>query len=133
MKSYVQAQSAAGKTLLFVAVVGDNFYWTGQTGDVWAQYWGDVYGVTDKTSHFFGVPFLAVLGNHDLGDSYLYANCPWVQPRATVANQSYASNQFNADKNPTRPDWTRPFWMPDYSYHYAIPEVLERSSGVTVV
>lgn len=121
MNAFVEQQKAAGKTLLFVAVVGDNFYWTGQSGNVWSSQWGDVYGVSDPASALHGVPFLAVLGNHDLGDSDLYANCPWVQPRATVANQSYAAMQFNADKNPSRPSWTRPFHLPDYSYHYAIP------------
>ena len=64
------------------------------------------------------VPFLAVLGNHDLGDSDLYANRPSASPKVTVGGNPYNSNQFNADKNPERPSFARRYWLPDYNYHY---------------
>ncbi len=123
MNKYVADQRAAGKTLLFVAVVGDNFYWTGQPGGSWDQQWADVYGTADPSSPLHDVPFLAVMGNHDYGDSDPYAACPWAQPFATVGNQSYASHQMNSDKNPARPSSSASFYLPDYSYHYSIPEL----------
>jgi hypothetical protein len=40
-----------------------------------------------------------------------------------MGGQDYASGQFNKDKNPERPDWTSKYWMPDYNWHYEIPEI----------
>ena len=60
MNAYYNAQKAKGMNLLFVAAVGDNFYWTGQDCNTWAAEWTQMYG-TDLTS----VPWLAIKGNHD--------------------------------------------------------------------
>ena len=45
----------------------------------------------------------AALGNHDLGDSDLYATCPEKAPRVTIDGQAYASNQLDASKGGYRP------------------------------
>lgn len=78
MKSYVASQTAAGKTLLFIAAVGDNFYWTGMgdycddpAGD-WNTQWADVYG--NLASDYYWFP---CMGNHDYGPTDPYAMCPW--------------------------------------------------------
>jgi len=128
MKQYVHNQAAQGKTLLFIASVGDNFYWSGQDGSKWKRQWGDVYGTADPFSPLYNIPWLAVLGNHDFGTSDPYLACPGSAKYATVGGQHYGSRQFNKDKNPKRPNWTGKFWMPDYNFHYEIPEV-----GVEVV
>ena len=75
-----------------------------------------------RTSPLADVPFLSVMGNHDLGNTDPYATCPWVKPasRRGAGRQPYASRQFNQDKYPARPSWTRGFWQPDYSYHYEL-------------
>lgn len=124
MKTYVRDQASAGKKLLFVAVVGDNFYWTGaNTESAWRQQWADVYSTTTPGEPFYNVPFLAVMGNHDYGDTDPTAACPGQGNFATVGGQKYGSHQFNADKNPSRPSFTSYFHLPDYNYHYEIPEV----------
>jgi len=128
MKQYVQNQAAQGKTLLFIASVGDNFYWSGQDGSKWSNQWGDVYGHADAESPLYDIPWLAVLGNHDIGVTDPYLACPSSAALASMGGQDYGSRQFNADKNPERPDWTGKYWMPDYNFHYEIPEV-----GVEVV
>ena len=40
-------------------------------GDAWAKQWGNVYGTNpaNQTSRLAGVPFLSVMGNHDLGNT----------------------------------------------------------------
>ncbi|CAE7237925.1 cal-1 [Symbiodinium sp. KB8] len=122
VKSYVRAQRQAGKTLLFIASVGDNFYWTGVTPEAWKVAWAEPYGVNDQTSPLFQVPWLAVYGNHDFGSHDPYAFCPHVQPKHILGFQAYSGNQLNKDRNPHRPEWTRQFWLPDYNYHYEIPD-----------
>jgi len=140
MKQYITMQKAAGKNLLFIASVGDNFYWSGVTPASWAKQWANVYGAWDPSSPMYHVPWLAVLGNHDLGNTDPFVLCPHVKPLGTVNGQHYGSQQFNADRNPTRPDHgchdpavvsreparcrqnTSFFWLPDYSYHYELPE-----------
>lgn len=120
---YADKQKQAGKTLLFIAVVGDNFYWTGvDPASSWDKQWATPYRTQDPTSPIYNVPWLAVLGNHDLGDTDGYAFCPDVKPLAKLQGQSYACQQFNADRNPTRPMGTERYWLPDFSYHYAIPD-----------
>jgi hypothetical protein len=128
MKQYVQNQAALGKTLLFIAAVGDNFYWSGQDGSKWSSQWDDVYGHTDQNSPLYDIPWLTVLGNHDIGASDPYLACPSVAKYASMGGQDYGSRQFNKDKNYERPDWTRKYWMPDYNWHYEIPQI-----GVEVV
>ena len=44
------------------------------------------------------------MGNHDYGNTDPYAFCPAVQPTGFINGQPYASAQFNADRNPARPD-----------------------------
>ncbi|CAE7438636.1 cal-1 [Symbiodinium sp. CCMP2592] len=122
VKSYVRAQRQAGKTLLFIASVGDNFYWTGVTPEAWKVAWAEPYGVNDQASPLFQVPWLAVYGNHDFGSHDPYAFCPHVQPKHILGFQAYSGNQLNKDRNPHRPEWTRQFWLPDYNYHYEIPD-----------
>jgi len=128
MKQYVQNQAEQGKKLLFIASVGDNFYWSGQDGSKWSSQWDDVYGTSKADSPLYDIPWLAVLGNHDIGTSDATLACPGSAKYATVGGQDYGSRQFNKDKNPARPDWTSKFWMPDYNFHYEIPEV-----GIEVV
>lgn len=123
MKAYVQNQAEQGRTCLFIAAVGDNFYWSGQNGNKWEQFWGDVYGTADENSPLYNIPWLAVLGNHDIGPDDPNAACPGNEPLANVGGQDYGSLQFNSDKNPGRPDWTWAYWMPDYNFHYEIPEI----------
>ena len=120
MKAYATKQAAAGKKLLFIATAGDNFYWNGVTVIDWASVWETPYGVNDNTSPLFGVPWIAVQGNHDLGNSDLYACCPDVAPKANIGGQNYAGQQLNADRNPARPKGTEKYWLPDYNYHYHI-------------
>jgi hypothetical protein len=106
MKQYVQNQAALGKTLLFIAAVGDNFYWSGQDGSKWSSQWDDVYGHSDPNSPLYDIPWLAVLGNHDIGNSDPYLACPSVAKYGSMGGQDYGSRQFNKDKNSERPDWT---------------------------
>ena len=89
MSKYVTDQKAAGKTLLFVAVVGDirQLLLSGQSGDTWSQQCSNVYGTQDPSSVLYGVPFLAVMGNHDYGDTDPYAAYQWVRPFATVGRR----------------------------------------------
>lgn len=125
MKRYVANQRAVGRKLLFVATAGDNFYWSGVKLNSWETSWAAPYGTNDPNSPLYKVPWLAVLGNHDYGNDDPYAFCPraQVQAMASMQGQAYGSMQFNADKNPWRPRGTEHFWLPDYNYHYEIPQV----------
>jgi len=122
MKRYVREQRRAGKELLFVATVGDNFFWGGVGEDSWRRQWAEPYGANDPGSPLHGVPWLAVLGDHDYGDSDPYALCPGARPLRVIGGQPYAGRQLNGDRNPSRPAYTERFWLPDYNYHYSIPE-----------
>eukprot|EP00928_Gymnodinium_smaydae_P011736 TRINITY_DN14300_c0_g5_i1.p1 TRINITY_DN14300_c0_g5~~TRINITY_DN14300_c0_g5_i1.p1 ORF type:complete len:662 (-),score=132.00 TRINITY_DN14300_c0_g5_i1:191-2176(-) len=123
MKEYVAKQRAKGKKLLVVGTVGDNFYWTGASPELWDPVWANVYGTNDPESPLFEVPWLATMGNHDYGDNDPYAFCPEKAPKAEIAGQPYAGQQLNRDRNPSRPAGTESFWLPDYNYHYEIKEV----------
>ena len=109
----------AGKTLLFVAAGGDNFYSTGlkdfdKGGAAQWSRWSAVYeGLID-------VPWLAAFGNHDLGDSDLYATCPDKAPRATIKGQAYASNQLDVDKGGYRPNNSTTYHLPDFNYRVTL-------------
>ncbi|CAE7879986.1 PAP3, partial [Symbiodinium microadriaticum] len=124
LKAYVSRQQQQGKKLLFIASVGDNFYWSGVTPGAWQASWASLYGPNDPGSPLYQVPWLSVLGNHDLGNDDPYAACAdqMQAPLATVNGQRYGCEQFNADKNPNRPGNTKLYWLPDYNYHYEIPE-----------
>lgn len=103
------------KTLRFILVMGDNFYFDGlknYTEGGWAQWerWLKVYeGLTD-------VPWLATLGNHDLGDGDRHATCPWRRPLASIKEQPYACNQLDADKGGSRPPGTESYHLPDFNW-----------------
>ena len=64
------------------------------------------------------VPWFAALGNHDLGDSDLYATCPEKAPRVVIGGQAYASNQLDASKGGYRTPHgnTTSFHLPDFNY-----------------
>ena len=117
MRAKREDLEAAGKSLLFVGAAGDNFYHSGlldedKGGELqWAR-WSAVYaGLTD-------VPWFAAFGNHDLGDSDLYATCPEKAPRVTIGGQAYASNQLDASKGGYRPPQgnTTAYHLPDFNY-----------------
>lgn len=109
MKDYVQKFEAQGKKCLFVGAVGDNFYSTGLQDDAhWAEQWSNVYGTNDVNSPLHDIPWLAVMGNHDLGNADATCAC------------GNGCKQFNGAH---RPSGTESFWMPDYYWHYYIPGV----------
>eukprot|EP00913_Durusdinium_trenchii_P021859 g20539.t1 len=122
LREYVTEQKAAGKHLLFIGSVGDNFYWTGATPEAWERSWSQPYGANDPNSPLFRVPWLSVYGNHDFGNSDPHAFCPHLFPRKIVGGQPYSSHQLNLDKYPDRPHFTEHYWLPDYNYHYELPE-----------
>lgn len=122
MKTYIWNQRASGRELLFIASTGDNFYWTGVSAVSWDAQWSLPYGSNDPSSPLYRVPWLAVLGNHDFGDTDTYAFCPHVKAAHRINGQAYAGKQFNFDRNPGRPNNTRHFWLPDFNYHYLVPE-----------
>lgn len=69
------------------------------------------------------VPWFAAMGNHDLGDSDLYATCPEKAPRVIINGQAYASNQLDSDKGGYRPSSVKNadnFHMPDFSYRMTL-------------
>eukprot|EP01083_Nonionella_stella_P191059 707408_1 len=116
MLSYYNSQKAKGYNLLFIAALGDNFYWTGQDKTEWVPHWQDFYGelATD-------IPWLAVMGNHDWGNSDPTALCAWYYARyKSPAGIPYASNQLNQDKGGSNPP---NYYMPDFGYFYRIDEL----------
>jgi len=120
--SYAEKQAQAGKKLLFIAAVGDNFYWNGVKDSSWQTQWAKPYRTQDPTSPLYNIPWLVVQGNHDFGDLDPYAFCPSVAPQASIQGQPYAGKALNADRNPSRPKGTEHYWLPDFNYHYEIPE-----------
>ena len=61
-------------------------------------------------------------GNHDFGNSDPHAFCPHLFPRRIRHGQPYSSHQLNQDKFPDRPNFTEKYWLPDYNYHYELPD-----------
>mmetsp|Transcript_25667 Transcript_25667/g.59961 ORF Transcript_25667/g.59961 Transcript_25667/m.59961 type:complete len:437 (-) Transcript_25667:396-1706(-) len=120
MRSKKTELEAQGKQLLFVGASGDNFYWTGLNppdnggADQWAR-WSSVYdGLTD-------VPWFGAMGNHDYGDSDVYATCPWEGSRVNIDGQDYASNQLDEDKGGYRAGGnTVNYHMPDFNYRVTL-------------
>eukprot|EP00928_Gymnodinium_smaydae_P043547 TRINITY_DN2914_c2_g1_i1.p1 TRINITY_DN2914_c2_g1~~TRINITY_DN2914_c2_g1_i1.p1 ORF type:complete len:507 (-),score=77.65 TRINITY_DN2914_c2_g1_i1:64-1533(-) len=120
--------------LLFVLLVGDNFYWTGAHHGRFKDTWKEVYGEV-----LTSVPWFAVMGNHDYGDSDPGSGCPHKSPRFTcdASNaaseacggprpyskhpQGYDSNQLNANKGGVDGALRKNYHMPDYTYYYTIP------------
>lgn len=121
MRAYVKEQKLRGKHLLFIASVGDNFYWTGATPEAWERTWSQPYGVHDPSSPLYQIPWLSLYGNHDFGNNDPHAFCPHLYPRKILHGQPYSSHQLNRDKFPDRPHFTEKYWLPDYNYHYELP------------
>ena len=71
MLEYYNKQKSSGKNLLFIATVGDNFYWMGQDGTTWNTNWSDIYDTNLRK-----VPWFPVMGNHDWGNDDPYCLCP---------------------------------------------------------
>lgn len=92
MKVYVAEQRALGKTLLFVASVGGNFYWSGASPRSFEEQWAMPYGVWAPGTPLFGVPWLSVLGKHDLGNNDPYALCPGRRALHFIRGQPYGSH-----------------------------------------
>eukprot|EP01084_Bolivina_argentea_P124850 221244_1 len=74
MNKFYDSQTAKGMNLLFIAAVGDNFYWTGQNCQEWDTYWRDIYGPNLTASN---IPWLSVYGNHDWANKDKDAMCAW--------------------------------------------------------
>lgn len=60
LREYVAWQKSLGKHLLFIASVGDNFYWTGATPEAWLRTWAQPYGANDPNSPTYKVPWLSL-------------------------------------------------------------------------
>eukprot|EP00931_Biecheleriopsis_adriatica_P068920 TRINITY_DN4281_c0_g1_i2.p1 TRINITY_DN4281_c0_g1~~TRINITY_DN4281_c0_g1_i2.p1 ORF type:complete len:619 (+),score=89.40 TRINITY_DN4281_c0_g1_i2:160-2016(+) len=138
MKEYVadRKRRNPNSELLFILMVGDNFYWTGAKEGSFSSAWAQVYGPELTT-----VPWFAVFGNHDYGNDDPSTLCPFFNPRVTcdeqnsdakvcggpkpysTESQSYASNQLNADKGGVDGDVRQNFQMPDLMYYYTIPDL----------
>ena len=58
--SWFGMQVLPGKHLLFIAGVGDNFYWTGATLDAWEKTWAEPYGVNDANSPLYQIPWMSL-------------------------------------------------------------------------
>ena len=114
MLSYYKSQKEKGYNLLFIAAVGDNFYWTGQDCNEFYDHWSSIYG---ELTTF---PWLGVFGNHDWGNSDPWALCAWNNPKMTIDGIPYHSNQLNKDKDGCNPD---NFYIPDFGYYYRIDEL----------
>lgn len=102
MNDYVRNQQAQGKRVLFVGALGDNFYSRGLADDSkWQTIWSNVYGVNDPSKPLHNVPWMGVMGNHDLGGSDPGCAC------------GKGCKQIQtAPKN---------FYMPGYYWNYYIP------------
>lgn len=135
MKTYVadRKQQKPHSRLLFIILVGDNFYWNGVSDNRFELTWKDIYGelATD-------VPWFVIMGNHDFGNSDPSCLCPFFNPRMTcsgagsgcggaapfsTAPQSYACNQLNVEKGGIGGNTRSNFHMPDFTYFYTIPEL----------
>eukprot|EP00930_Biecheleria_cincta_P017348 TRINITY_DN1381_c0_g1_i3.p1 TRINITY_DN1381_c0_g1~~TRINITY_DN1381_c0_g1_i3.p1 ORF type:complete len:575 (+),score=66.33 TRINITY_DN1381_c0_g1_i3:93-1727(+) len=136
MKEYVANRQKLNprSTLLFVLMVGDNFYWLGVKEGRFKTTWKDIYG-EELTS----VPWFAVLGNHDIGNDDPSLLCPFFKPRIMCTEnssympacggpnpystkvQAYACNQMNDNKGGVDGELRENFVMPDFLYYYTIP------------
>eukprot|EP01084_Bolivina_argentea_P237536 399194_1 len=119
MNAYYESQASKGYNLLGVFAVGDNFYYTGQDcKNEFEDHWSKVYG-TNLTS----VPWLAVYGNHDWGNSDEYAMCAWNSPDPYInptTNIPYNAHQLNTDKHGCNP---YNYYVPDFGYYYSLNEL----------
>jgi len=138
MAKYVRERRASNPNsrLLFILACGDNFYWTGASAGRFRGGWVDVYD-----SELTGVPWFAVMGNHDYGDADPGSGCPNVNPRFSchrgeagsaacggakpysTETQGYSSNQLMPEKGGVDGGIRQNYHMPDYTYFYTIPEL----------
>lgn len=120
--------------LLFVLYVGDNFYWNGANDAAFRDGWSNVY-----SKDLLSVPWFAVMGNHDYGNTDPGAACPNVKPRFKCGNwnantpacggarpysteyQAYDSNQLDQNKGGSGGSARANYHMPDFTYYYSIP------------
>ena len=121
LKTFYFSQKEQGYNLLFIASVGDNFYYSGQTcaTDQFKEFWSDIYG--DELTG--DITWLAIYGNHDFGDDDPYALCAWNNTKYYNEETGipYAANQLNKDKGGCNPD---NYYIPDFSYYYKISQLL---------
>lgn len=136
MQEYVtkRKQLNPKSTLLFVLMVGDNFYWIGAKAGRFRNTWKDIY-----SEELTSVPWFAVLGNHDIGNDDHELLCPFYKPRVvcnednsyapacggprpySTKTQAYACNQMNDNKGGVDGELRANFIMPDFFYYYTIP------------
>jgi len=125
MHRYVEAQRSAGKRLMVIGSVGDNFYWSGADSGSWDRQFEPVYKTNVEGSPLHKVPWLVSMGNHDYGDKDPYGFCPDRAPdhvKRTYQGQAYAHSQLNRNRSATRPSNYDHYWFPDLNYHYEISE-----------
>jgi len=125
MRSYVEAQKSAGKRLMVIGSVGDNFYWSGADAGSWDRQFEPAYKTNEEGSPLAKVPWLVAMGNHDYGDNDPYGFCPDRAPdhiKRIHEGQAYAHSQLNRDRSSVRPQNYDHYWFPDLNFHYEIPE-----------
>ncbi|CAJ1364598.1 unnamed protein product [Effrenium voratum] len=139
MIQYVKDREAKNPNskLLFILVVGDNFYWTGVKSGRFESTWKKPYGELAEK-----YPWFVVLGNHDFGNDDPQCLCPFFNPRLECSTpggntengcggaepysnttQTYACNQLNADKGGVDGDLRKNYHIPDFTFYYTIPEL----------
>lgn len=135
MKAYVdnRKNENTNSTLLFIILVGDNFYWNGVSAGRFEETWQDIYKelATDY-------PWFVIMGNHDFGNSDPEGLCPFFNPRMVCSGpgsgcggarpfsnqtQTYACNQLNVDKGGIGGNTRTNFHMPDFMYFHTIPDL----------
>jgi len=137
MNAYVKQrkQRNPNSTLLFVLLVGDNFYWMGCSPGRFDATWRSVYGALAE------YPWFAVFGNHDYGNDDPKCLCPFFHERVRCGpnstgtpgcggqesysseDQSYACNQLDSEKGGVDGEARKNFHSPDFMYFYTIPEL----------
>jgi len=112
MKDYVKKYEAQGKKCLFIGALGDNFYNAGVIDENhWAEQWSNVYGTNNKDSPLYQIPWLSVLGNHDLGNDDPECLC------------SGNCKQFNNASGRPASINSAMYWMPYFYWHYSFKEI----------
>lgn len=142
MKSYVTDRKTRNPNskLLFIILVGDNFYWNGVSDNRFELTWKDIYEelATDY-------PWFVILGNHDFGNADPACLCPFFNPRMTCSgigsgcggaapfsnkSQTYACNQLNVDKGGIGGNTRTNFHIPDFMFFYTIPDLDSEMIGM---
>ena len=117
MKSFYAKQKSDGYNLLFVGLLGDNFYMSGQNCSYWVDRWTDMYGDIAKDEKW-----LSLKGNHDWGMDDDIAICPWNHPFYIDSKTGipYAAHQIIKSKGGCDPI---NYYLPDFGYYYTINEL----------